>query len=115
MARRYRGPRHQPASSDRGDHHVEVSDVLDQFEGRRTLTGNHRGVVVRVDNRCAGSSDHSRRCFLPAHLIAELDLGSVASHRLDFDFGGVVRHHNCAGDVPDRRRVGEGGAEDDDE
>ena len=100
----------QPAAADGHDHAREVGKVLKQLERDRPLTGDHVGVVERVDQRGARSRGVCRRQLQrlldrrPAkpHARAEALDGR---HLRD---GGVLRHEDLTADARQPCRVGDG-------
>jgi len=91
--------RDQPSAADRGDHDVEITDVFEQLEGERPLTGDDV-VVVEWRNEHApvlSTIDFATVAGSSGAAIVEMELPPVAFDSGNLHLGRVGRNHDGGG------------------
>jgi hypothetical protein len=101
--------RNEPAAADRHHQHVEVGHLLQHLEAHRALAGDHRGVVVGVDEGEAfARAERVRVLRGPGERVALEDhVGAVHLRALHLVVRGAARHHDHRAHAQARRVVGD--------
>ncbi len=109
-AQRERDPRCEPAASDRDEHRSRVRHLLRQLEPDRSLTGDDRAVLVRVDERRPGlvHVEPGRGEGILEMRAAHDRLRAVVPAGLDLRHRCVLRHVDPGLDARLARRPGHG-------
>jgi len=104
---RDRRTREQSTTADGCHDDVEVRHLLQQLARRGALTGDHHGIVVRVDQHGTGLFEEPRR-----RLLARLQRrrardhdGAEVFHRSPLRARRSLRHHDPARDAAQPRRA----------
>jgi hypothetical protein len=102
-------PDSSPPPPDRRNNRIEVRIRLEKLEGRRSLAGDDHGIVIRMDEACAGRTLHFGTELFAGRNIrrAKMYLGAEPLDVFDLDLRRVVRHHDMRRNAPLLRGVGE--------
>ncbi|MCY1302282.1 hypothetical protein D9M70_519320 [compost metagenome] len=111
----------QAPAAERRDDQVEFAHLLDQFQHRRALPGDHIRMVEGRDEDGIALGRQLRADRRPVLGIAviEHDIGAIAAGRRHLHFGRILRHHDRRGNtlqpcgIGDRLRMVAGGEGDD--